>query len=210
MFYPRAGAKGQSKWEEKISAVGKQHSPVHGLLDLLLPQFNQLWGLHACRHWWETSWGDQPTAKHKVTSNAWWVFPSEPVFMNASRCFCHLVLDWSFLIWALTMIYTITCLLVWRIQFHLVSPRRSPPPPLLLMTPHLTAQVLPTVCGQPPPRQLWPDGSKKTFNINSLDMTLQLLEDQHITVTYRSIFLSMLLSFILLLKNYKKVDGLKL
>lgn len=188
--------------EESISTLAKWHSPVHGLLDLLLPQFNQLWGLHACRHRWKTSRGDQPTATHKVTSNAWWVFPSEPVFMNASQCFCHLFLHWSFLIRALTMIYTSTCLLVWRIQFHLVSPRRSPLPPLLLMTPRLMAPVLPMVCGQPPPHQLWPDGSKKTFNITSLKMTLQLLQDQDTTVTYISIFLSMFLSFILLLKNY--------
>lgn len=57
-----------------------------------------------------------------------------------------------------------TCLPVWRIQFHLVSPRRSPPPPPLLMTPRPKAPVLPTVCDPPPPPLLWPERKQKCFS----------------------------------------------
>ncbi len=49
-----------------------------------------------------------------------------------------------------------TCLRVWRSPFHLVSPPRSPPPPLPQMTLHQTPPARPTWLDPLPPPPLWP------------------------------------------------------
>lgn len=159
------------------------NSPIHGLLDFLLPQLNQLRGLHARGHWREASGGDQPTEERKKKQNhtqwhmqfmmsewslcvhrrecisvwmKWMVLEAKSWFI-----FFHLKISAECRPWICTLS---TCLPVWRIQFHLASPHRSPPPPPLPMTPHLKAPVLPTVCDPPPPPPLWPDRKQKPFS----------------------------------------------
>lgn len=43
-------------------------SPIHRLLDLLLPQLNEFRGLHSSRHWWEASRSDEATVKRGTSS----------------------------------------------------------------------------------------------------------------------------------------------
>ena len=55
----------EGSWaEDTRSSVS---SPVHGLLDLLLPQLNQLGRLHASGDGRQTPWGDQPAGTHTHT-----------------------------------------------------------------------------------------------------------------------------------------------
>lgn len=43
-----------------------RHSPIHGLFDLLLPELNELWSLHAGRNGGEAARSDQPAVKTDI------------------------------------------------------------------------------------------------------------------------------------------------
>ena len=112
-----------------------RRSPVHCLLNFLLSQLNQFWGLHACGYRWEASGSDQPTGVHQTQQREEASARLKSATAKQLEC---------------------TCLLAWRIQSHLVSPPHSPPLPLPRRTPHLKAPVLPMECDPPLPPPLWP------------------------------------------------------
>lgn len=121
-----------------------RHSPVHGLFDLLLPELDELWSLHAGRNRGEAARSDQPTVKTTRENRHLWALMSQT---HTSQSETDTVGDPEM---------NSTCLLVWRSPFHLVSPRRSPPPPLPQMTLHQTPPARPTWLDQLPPPLLWP------------------------------------------------------
>ncbi len=113
-----------------------RHSPVHGLFDLLLPELDELRSLHAGRNGGEAARSDQPAVKTTREQTSVSPHVSNKPETEPER--------------------NSTCLRVWRSPFHLVSPPRSPPPPLPQRTLHQTPPARPTWLDLLPPPPLWP------------------------------------------------------
>lgn len=168
------GFTGLDRWKSnRFYSYFHRHSPIHDLFNLLLPELNEFWSFHAGRNGGEAARSDQTTVTTRRNSHIKHI-QVNPRQLESLR-------------------WIGTCLQGWRNPFHLVCPRRSPPPLPPQMIPHQMAPVHPTGFGLLPLPLLWPvniirqttEWSQVTFIYTALN-TIQMFQSSSTLIKQQS------------------------